>query len=338
MSAALDNSQLGNDKVTDLNAAPVGARKAAIALMMLGEDLAGELLRGLSEVEVERLLRTAATLRTIPEEDATDILEEYNRFFGGQSLLVPRADEFVRSVAEGAIGADRVRAMLGSDAPEDDDAGLVDAGAEAIAKVLEKEHPQTVAVALAVMTTEKAGDVLGRLPVDQRAEVVRRIAKVRSVTPALLREISDTLRRELETSVGSAMELDGQTTVVNLLKTLEPADEEAIFEGLAETDPKLGEEIRKKMFVFEDLSALDGRALQMMLKEIDGRTLTLSLKTASTALREQILSSMSSRAATMILEDLEALGPVSVSQVESGQDEIVQVALRLASEGKISLR
>ncbi len=320
---------------------PAGARKAAVALLMLGNELAGEILSEMSEAEVQLLLRTAKELGTVDGQEATGILQEYTDFFHGQSLLVPRAEDFVRTAAEGALGADRIRSLLGLEEEEVVDDSLstaVTAGSEAIAMVLKKEHPQTMAVALAVMPTQKAAEVLSHMPEDQRPEIVRRVAQMRSVTPELLKEIGDTLNRELDASVGSAMSLDGQNLVVALLKSLSSEQEEAIFEGLNESDPQLSEEIRKKMFVFEDLLTLDPRALQSMLKEIDGRTLTLSLKTATTALREHILSCMSSRAATMILEDLEAMGPVSVSQVEMSQDEIVQVALRLASEGKITLR
>ena len=339
MSAALDTQ--GENNVTPLRKpAGLGRRKAAIALIMLGNDMAGEILRELSDTEVESLLKTAADLKNIGTEEATLILEEFVGYFEG-SMLVPRADEFVKNVAEEAFGAERVRTMMGVEEPEDKDGALgdvMDAGAESLANVLKKEHPQTVAVALAVMPNAKAAEVLSFLPADTQSEVVRRVAQIKSVTPALMREIGETLRRELDSSVGAAMPVDGQHLVVNLLKSLSAEQEESIFAGLTEADPNLSEAIRKKMFVFEDLCALDPRALQMMLKEIDGRTLTLSLKTASTALREHILSSMSSRAATMILEDLEALGPVSVSQVEGSQDEIIQVALRLASEGKITLR
>lgn len=340
MSAALD-SITTQDNVTELRPTSGGPRKAAIALMMLGNDLAGDILRDLGEPEVELLLRTAASVRNVTEDEAKGILEEYNRYFDGHSLLVSRADEFVRTLAEETIGADRVRSLLGIVEEDDSDdvlAEATNASADAIAAVLKKEHAQTVAVALAVMGTEKAAAVLAKLPEERSPEIVRRIAQMRSVTPALLREIGDTLRRELDSSLGSAMTLDGENLVVSLLKSLPAEQEQSIFDGLTEQDAALSEQIRKKMFVFEDLIALDPRALQMMLKEVDGRTLTLSLKTASTSLREHILSSMSSRAATMILEDLEALGPVSVSQVESAQDEIVQVALRLASEGKITLR
>lgn len=138
--------------------------------------------------------------------------------------------------------------------------------------------------------------------------------------------------------MATARAVDGQDRVVNLLKLMDSEAEWVIFDGLMETDAELSEAIRKKMFIFEDLTELDPRALQMILKEIDGRTLTLSLKTADADVRDHILSAMSSRAATMIIEDMEVLGPVSVSQVEMAQDEVVGVALRLASEGKIALR
>jgi flagellar motor switch protein FliG len=303
---------------------------------MLGQDLARDILRELTDEEVELLLKTANELKKVPPDEATEVLEEFIRFFDGRSMLVPQASTFVRSAAEEALGTERVRGMLGVDVQE---TGIVDEGAnpESIAQVLRKEHPQTVAIALAAMPTGKASAVVSLLPEDQRAGVIRRMAEIKSITPDLLREIGDTLRRELEATSGGQA-IDGQELVVSLLKTLSPEEEEAIFNALSEEDPELSEEIRKKMFVFEDFITLDGRAIQLMLKEIDGRTLVLALKTATTPLREHVLSCMSSRAATMIIEDLEALGPIAVSQIEAAQDEIVQVALRLAAEGKVSLR
>lgn len=317
-----------------------GARKAAIVMVMLGHELAREVLREMSDDEVETLLKVASELRNVETDEALGVLEEYTRYFDGRTLLVPEAKTFVRTIAEETLGADKVRDMLGIEEEETQDEQEMIQGADpdAIARVLRKEHPQTVAIALAAMQAETASAVVSKLPEEQRPEVVRRMAELKSLTPDLLREIGETLRRELEASAGSAKAIDGQDVVVALLKLLTPEEEEAIFAALSEDDPELSEEIRKKMFVFEDFITIDGRGIQLMLKEVDGRTLTLALKTSSTPLREHILSCMSSRAATMILEDLEALGPVSVSQVEAAQDEIVQVALRLASEGKLNLR
>jgi flagellar motor switch protein FliG len=332
---AVSNDVNGEDKAGSLSSG-AGARKAAIALIMLGDELAATILSQLKDHEVEALLRTAADLHQVSPEEATEILEEYTGYFGN-SLLIPPARGFVRGIAEETIGSDRVRSML-SEESESLLSEADKAGPDAMATVLKKEHPQTVAVALAVMDTEKAASVLTRLPADQRAEVVRRIAMMRNITPSLLREIGDTLRRELDTSSGGVTPVDGQSVVVSVLKSLDSENEQQIFEGLSETDPELSDEIRKRMFVFEDLITLDPRAMQMLLKEVDGRTLTMSLKTASSDTRDHILSCMSSRAATMIIEDLEVLGPVAVSQVETAQDEIIQIALRLASEGKITLR
>jgi flagellar motor switch protein FliG len=331
-----------------------GARKAAIALMMLGNEIATELLRVMPDDEVRLLLRSAGGIKNIRPEEAVEVLEEFVGYFDGSSLLLPRAGRFVRDLAEETFGKERVQRLLSedtepapepepepevlSDEPEAMIARALEAGAEALAKVLKKEHPQTVAVALAVMHTGKSAEVLGFLPADMRSDIVRRVAQIKTVPPSLIREIAETLRRELDRSTSDAMDVDGTNTVVGLLKALSQEEEDLIFEGLNESDPEMAEAIRKKMFVFEDFMGLDPRALQQMLKEIDGRTLTLALKTATTSLREHILSAMSSRAATMIIEDLDAMGPVAVSQVESAQDEIVQVALRLAGEGKISLR
>lgn len=326
-----------------------GARRSAITLMMLGPEIASDILRSLSDQEMEILLRTAAGIKTVEEAEVVSILEEFNRVVGGQALLLPRTDNFVRSLAEETFGTQRVRSLLGLDKPEvvlppvtqepscPLSAAMI-ATADALATVLKKEHPQTVAVALAVMPSAKASQVLHKLPQSMRAEVVRRVAQTGSISPALLREIDETLHRELESSSRGSLSVDGETTVISMLKAVPRDIEEEIFVDLTNDDPTLSDALRRKMFVFEDLLGIDSRQLQSILKEVDGRTLTVSLKTATMAMREHVLASMSSRAATMILEDLEAMGAVPVAQVQQAQDEIVQVALRLASEGKLVIR
>ena len=284
-----------------------GPRKAAIALMMLGNDIAGQILTELDEEEIEKLLTTASKLKNVSSEEAEQVLSEFNELIIGKALLMPRADEFVRNIAEDTLGDSRVRAMLGITAQTDTEDALqeaISAGAGSIAAVLKKEQPQIAAIALAVMDPLKAAEVLTLLPEENQAEVVRRIAEVRSVTPELLRVVGETLKQQVKTSPG--LTIDGEHLVVNMLKQLSPEDEDLIFEHLGEDHPELAEDIRKKMFVFEDLMGIAGRAIQILLKEVDGRTLTTSLKTASDELRDHILSNMSSRAATMILEDLEA--------------------------------
>ncbi|MBT9559806.1 MAG: hypothetical protein IV100_27500 [Myxococcales bacterium] len=335
-------------------AAKAGARRSAIALMMLGPDIASEILRELTDEEMEVLLKTAAEVRTVEESEVIEILEEYSSVVEGQALLLTRADSFVTRLAEDTFGRARVRNLLGLDRPADPPPpppalpepepgtplrAAVHATPEALANVLKKEHPQTVAVALAVMPQAKASAVLNKLPAEMRPDLIRRIAQTGAIPPALLHEIDEILLRELESGASrDALTVDGTSVVVGLLKGMSQSVEEEIFKGLTDEDPVLSDAIRRRMFTFEDLIGIDGRALQQVLKEIDGKTLTLSLKTASMAMREHVLASMSSRAATMILEDLEAMGPVAVNVLQTAQDEVVQVALRLASEGKLVIR
>ncbi len=335
-------------------AAKAGARRSAIALMMLGPDIAGEILRELTDEEMEVLLKTAAEVRQVEESEAIEILEEYCNVVEGQALLLTRADSFVTRLAEDTFGRARVRNLLGLDRPmelpgapparSEPESGsplraAIHATPDALANVLKKEHPQTVAVALAVMPQTKARAVLNKLPAEMRPDLIRRIAQTGAIPPALLHEIDEILLRELESGASrDALTVDGTTVVVGLLKGMSQSAEDDIFKGLTEEDPVLSDAIRRRMFTFDDLIGIDSRALQQVLKEIDGKTLTLSLKTASVAMREHLLSSMSSRAATMILEDLEAMGPVAVNVLQTAQDDVVQVALRLASEGKLVIR
>ncbi len=332
-----------------------GRRRSAIALMMLGPDIAAEILRELSDEEMEGLLRTAADIKAVSPEEVVDVLDEFGRVVGGEGMLVMRPAAFVRSLAEETFGSDRVKHLLGEVPPpprpepelepvftaEEASCPLpsaVQAPPEALATILKKEHPQTIAVALAVLPTSKASAVIQRLPEAIRAEVVRRIATTGNIAPDLLKELDETLKRELEMLNKASLIVDGQGLVVSLLKAMPSDVEEGIFKGLKADDPELSDTIKKKMFVFEDLLGIDSRSLQNILKEVDGKSLTIALKGGSTALREHILSVMSSRAATMILEDLESMGAVAVATLTQAQDDIVNIALRLAAEGKIIIR
>lgn len=320
----------------------MGARKAAILLTMLGENMAQQLLSKFSNEESEQLLKTAATMEPATEEEAKEVLREFNSLARGRRLFVPAAKAFVRNVGVETLGSEQTEKILGIEpekAPDETPMAAAEkASAEAIAMVLRKEHPQTSALALSALPSSKAAAIVAQLPEDQQPDVVKRMAELRVMPTELIAEIGNTLRMELKANAGKTQLIDGEDLVVNLLKKLSPEKEEMIFAALSEDNPELSESIRKKMFVFEDFITIDGRGIQLMLKEVDSRTLTLALKAASSPLREHLLGCMSSRAATMILEDLEALGPTSGGQVQAAQDDIVQIALRLAAEGKLNLR
>ena len=207
-----------------------------------------------------------------------------------------------------------------------------------VAGLLEGEHPQTVALVLSTQYIEHAAEILTHLPEEIRTDVAYRIAKIEKVSPVVLNRIEDALQREIGLVTGAAQkQVGGMDAIVGILNHMKNNLDAEILEEMEESDPEMAEEIRKQMFTFENLIALDGRALQMILREVNNDSLTLALKTASEQMKDKIFANMSLRAADMIRDDLEAMGPVRLSEVELMQQSIVKIALKLEEEGKLVL-
>ncbi len=207
-----------------------------------------------------------------------------------------------------------------------------------VAGLLEHEHPQTVALILSTQHIEHAAEILTHLPEEIRADVAYRISKIEKVSPVVLSRIEDALHREIGLVSGKAhKKVGGIDAVVGILNHMKNNLDADILEDMEQTDPDMAEEIRKKMFTFENLVALDGRSLQMILREVNNDSLTLALKTASEQMKEKIFANMSARAAEMIRDDLDAMGPVRLSEVELMQQSIVKIAMKLEEEGKLVL-
>jgi flagellar motor switch protein FliG len=207
-----------------------------------------------------------------------------------------------------------------------------------VAGLLEKEHPQTMALVLSTQHVEHASVVLANLPEEIRADVTYRIAKIEKVSPEVINRIEDALHREIGLVAGKEQrQVGGIDKVVDLLDHLKNSMDVEILESIEQSDPDMAEEIRKRMFTFENLVALDGRSLQLILREVANDSLTLALKTASEEMKEKIFANMSARAGDMIRDDLEAMGPVRLSEVETMQQTIVKIAMKLQDEGKLVL-
>lgn len=207
-----------------------------------------------------------------------------------------------------------------------------------VAGLLAEEHPQTVSLVLSTQHTAHASEILAHLPEEIRADVIYRIAKIEKVSPEVITKIEDALHREIGI-VGSKEQsmVGGLDKVVDILNNMQNQMDAEILEDIEETDPDMVEEIRKRMFTFENLTSLDGRSLQMILREVNNDSLTMALKTASDEMQEKVFANMSARAADMIRDDLEAMGPVRLSEVEAMQQSIVKIAMKLEEEGKLVL-
>jgi flagellar motor switch protein FliG len=318
-----------------------GLDRAAVLLMCLGEDLAAEIARNLSDEEIFKVTRRMAEIEHIPNEIKQQVLEDFEDARDNFAGLVVRGPDFAKATINRSGDEERVNKLMrqfvsGTEArPLETVASMQPA---MVAGLLEREHPQTVALILSTQTSEHAGAVIAHLPDAMQADVVYRIATIEMVSPEVINGIEDALNREIGV-VGAheQRQVGGIDKVVEIFDNMENNLDVDIMETLEEVDADMVEEIRKKMFTFEDLSALDGRSLQMILREVNNDSLTMALKTASEELKEKIFANMSSRAADMIRDDLEAMGPVRLSEVETMQQTIVKIAMKLEEEGKLVL-
>ena len=318
-----------------------GIKKATIALLVLGEDLARDIFKQLTEDEIEKVLLTAESLRDVSAEEVQATLMELTHLTQAQVKGVAGHERRIQADAEAALGRDNLTAILGRDtggtAAMLESAALKDP--VVFAQVVGREHPQVIAVVLAMLSKETGAAVLTELSQELKAEVVQRVALLRSVPAHVVAEVAEIMGRELRPpDEAGPVQIDGMSRAVGILKAIGSSEEQDIFAEIEQEDAELAEDIRSRMFVFDDILQLHARAVQLILREVDGQTLALALKTASSGLKEHILSNMSSRAAMMVLDDLEVLGPVSVAQVEEAQRQVVETVMQLAAEDKINIR
>lgn len=316
-----------------------GAQKAAILLLCLGEEAAARIFEALDDSEVRDISRCMIDIEHVDPELARAVLEEYREARGGDLRVYIKGEAFARNAILGGENHDRAEYLI-----DQVTAGIEGRPLETISKMhprmvaslLENEHPQTVALILSTQREEHASRVLMELPEELRSEVMYRIAKIENVSPEVIGRIEDALQREIGVVVGQdKKQVGGVDKVVEILGRMEKGLDQVILTGIESVDAAMAEDIRRRMFTFEDLIALDGRSMQTVLREVSTDSLTLALKTASDELKNKIYSNISQRAADMIEEDLEAMGPRKLSEVEAMQMEIVKVALKLEEEGSL---
>ncbi|HOM28586.1 MAG TPA: flagellar motor switch protein FliG [Deltaproteobacteria bacterium] len=318
-----------------------GPQKAAIFLMAMGDDFTREVIKGLNEHEVTLLGRRMAELEnaTIPVDTVRTIMDEFEQLSNEVSGVTGRGFTYLQNALVAAFGPEKAKPILESISQAMDTAAfsslkLVDPGI--LADYLKGEHPQTIALVLAHLDHQKVAQVIKEMPEKLQPEIVFRIANLGMVPAGIIEDVDEVLKKEIQ-AMGSveSKRLGGIETVAEIMNQLDHNTENNIFSSLEEIDADLAESIRQKMFVFEDLINIDNRGIQAILKEITNEDLSLALKTASEGLKSHILKNMSSRAAEMLLEDMEVMGPVKLSDVEMAQQNIVRVARKLEASGKI---
>jgi len=318
-----------------------GMRRAAIAVLLLGDDLAKKLFRLFKADDVRRLLSAANQLRGVTEAEVIQVLEELIAELETGVAGISGHGHRIEEAAVSVFGADLIRAVASKEM-----AGIAmqihsvaTSKPELFAHTLSKEHPQTVAVILAMLPADVGASVLRQLPGELKVDVVRRVAVLRSVSSNVLADVTEAVGKELTpTHDKGPISIDGMDMAVKLLKAVGASDENRILEGLAEIDGEMSANIKNKLFTFEDLKVLHDRDVQLLMREIDQRTLPVALKSASEEVQSKLLGNVSKRAAQMLREDMAALGPVTLAQVEESQQAIIAQVLAMAAEGKVNTR
>ena len=317
-----------------------GIYKGAVLLMSLGEDEAVEVLKHFSHLEVQKLGAAMARLKKLTLEDVDAVLAEFcSSATSKNSFLNIDTESYARSVLQKALGEDKStdnisRILEGQDTSGIESLKWIDS--QSVAELIKAEHPQIIATILVHLDRSQASDILGELTEQLRNDVLLRIATLEGIQPLALRELNTVLTDLLSGSENiNKSSVGGIRTAAEIINFMGSTAENSVLGKLREFDGELAQKIIDQMIVFENLMDIDDRGIQILLREIQSDALIIALKGAAWDLREKIFRNMSSRAAEMLREDLEAMGPVRVSDVEAQQKQILQVVRRLADEGQI---
>ena len=316
-----------------------GIVKAAIILLSLDHDLAGELLKHLPTEMVEEVTRALASLGDVPSELSEKVIEEFYTLRMATVHAKQGGLQYAKTLLKDSLDsslADRVISHIQTQVQHTPFSFLQKAESDNLLTFIQDEHPQTIALIISHLTHHKASEVLAGLPDEKQVEVVRRVANMEQTNPEIVQEVEAGLTTRLSNMLGASMEkVGGVSTIAEVLNLVDRSTEKSILDGIESHDPDLVEQIRRLMFVFEDVLKVNDKGIQAVLKEVDNEELCLALKTASDTLKEKIFANMSARASELIKEDMEYMGPVRLSDVEQAQQRIVDVVRRLEEAGEI---
>ena len=316
-----------------------GKQKAAIFLVSLGSDMASSIFKFLREDEVEALTFEVARLDAVEPEFKDAIFDEFRELMAAQNFITTAGIDYAREVLEKSFGnqksIDIINRLTSSLQVRPFDA-IRRTDPVHLINFIQQEHPQTIALILAYLDPAKAAVVLNSLPPEIQSEVAKRLATMETTAPDVLREIERVLEKKLSSlSSEDYTTAGGVSSIVEILNMIDRSSEKTIMEVLEEDDPDLAEEIKKRMFVFEDIVMLDDRSIQRVMREVDTAELSKALKSVDTEVQDKVFRNMSKRAAAMLKDDMEFMGPVRVKDVEEAQQKIVAIIRRLEEAGEI---
>lgn len=321
-----------------------GPRKAAILLVLLGDSASAEILKQLDDEEIDRISREIARLSAITPEDGETILQEFYEMSMAHSFVAKGGLDYARRMLQKAFGPEQAKRMLdrlvmalGTDMASFD--ALQKADPQQLAKFIHNEHPQTIALVLSHLNSSQAANLLSSLPAGMRADVALRMASLDQISPEIITKIAAIIGQKLKTLGEFSRETyGGVRAVAEMFNRLDTNASKEILESIDQTDSGLGATIRHLMFVFEDLLQLSVESVREVLAKVDRKVLTLALKGTSDQLKGHFLQAMSQRGSEMLKEDMDAMGPVKITEVESAQQQVIAIVRLLESEGTVSLK
>jgi flagellar motor switch protein FliG len=318
-----------------------GVQRSAILLMSIGEEEAVEVFKYLGPREVQKLGSAMAKLTHVTRDQVAGVLRDFREEAEQQTTIGAASDQYLRTVLTRALGNDKAATLIDRILQGNDNAGIESLkwmDSASVAELIKGEHPQIIATILVHLDADQASEVLAALPERVRNDVMLRIATLEGIQPSAMRDLNDVLTQILSgTDKLKKSARGGIDAAAEILNNIGATLEAGITSHIREVDPELAQEIQDKMFVFENLLDLDDRGIQLLLREVQSETLVVALKGTSEPLREKVFKNMSQRAAEMLRDDLEAKGPVRLSEVETEQREILRIVRRLAEEGQIVL-
>jgi len=339
-------AELGPDGMPQrrLTAQMNGVRKAAILMIAVGEDVAKEILRTLPDSDVQRITEELADLRSVPPEVSSEVLDEFWELLETQHVMMHGGLDFAARLLQDTFGKQRADDLLmlvrrAQEASQGNLGKLQKTDPLQLGKLLDSEHPQTIALVLAHLDPRRASQVLDNLSEEHKVVSIKRLAEMRQFSPEMAQKVALILHRRLE-NVGDTKRksYSGFKAVADLLNRVNAEEAKRILESIEDDQPELALSIRNLMFTFEDLLTVPPATIREIVSEVDKRQLALALRGANEELKAQVFKSMSSRAVEMLKEDMEIMGPVRSREVAAAQQEILNLARRLEAEGKVILK
>lgn len=318
-----------------------GTEQAAILLMSLGEQEAAAVLRNMPIREVQKLSKVMATMKRVSRGHADVVLQQFASSVDEELHIGGGSPDYLRKVLSSSLGEERAGNIIERIVDDGEPKGLESLHlmeAREVTEMIRNEHPQIIAIVMARLDQEQAAEVLTQLPAAVATDVVERIARLEEVPQAALEELDEIVEQQFSRATGfKSAAIGGTKTAAEILNLVDSRFESEIMEALEKEDPELSQDIQDQMFVFENLLEVDDRGIQALAREVTSDVLVLALKGADADMREKIFRNMSKRAVEILQSDLEAKGPVRLSEVEEAQKEIVTAARRLADEGSLIL-